>query len=194
MKKNKQDNTDPQENTDDVIADVVPEVELTPEEALVAERDDLLDRLQRVSAEFMNYQKRTQREREEQAAFAKADIVRAMLAVLDDMERALAAAGENHGEDDPFYQGIEMVHKHMLDVLARFGCQPIDAVGQPFDPEQHSALMQQPTDEYEANTVIQDVQRGYSLHGKTLRPAGVVVAVAPVEETPDDSSEDDSEE
>lgn len=193
MKKKKSDTPEPQAApVEPVEAVEEPVVELTPEEALAAERDDLLDRLQRVSAEFMNFQKRTQREREDQAAFAKGDILKAMLPVLDDMERALDAARENHGEDAPFYSGIGMVHTHMLDVLRRFGCSVMETVGEGFNPDRHAAMMQQPTEDHEPNTVIHEAQRGYELNGRTLRPAGVIVSVAPADpdETP---SEDDAE-
>jgi molecular chaperone GrpE len=196
MKKKKPDSVEPQDTPDvepDALADAEPEVELTPEQSLEKEREDLLERLQRVSADYMNYQKRSQREREEQATFAKADVLRAMLPVLDDMERTLDAARENHGEDDPFYQGIEMVHKHMLDALARFGCQPIVATGQPFNPDLHAAMMQQPTADAEPNTVLQEVQRGYTLGDKTIRPAGVVVAVAMPEPAEDVQAADSQE-
>ena len=190
MKKKKSDTPEPQGAPDDIVEEAAPQ--LTPEEAMVAERNDLLDRLQRVSAEFMNFQKRTQREREDQAAFAKGDILKAMLPVLDDMERALSAAGENHGEDDPFYRGIEMVHTHMMDVLRRFGCSPMETVGESFNPDRHAAMMQQPSEDHAPDTVIHEAQRGYELNGRTLRPAGVVVSVAPADS--EDAPSEDIEE
>ncbi len=146
---------------------------------LQAERDDLLARLQRVSADYMNYQKRVQRERDDYLGFARADLIKALLPVLDDMERALEVARENHGEDDGFFKGIQLVHDKTLEVLGRFGCTVIQAVGKPFDPDKHSAIMQQPSDEHEPQTVIQEVQKGYMFGGRALRPSGVVVAVAP---------------
>lgn len=145
---------------------------------LQTERDDLLARLQRVSADYMNYQKRVQREREDHLSFAHTDLIKALLPVLDDMERALEAARENYGEDDAFFKGMQLVHDKTLEVLGRFGCTVIQAVGEPFDPDKHSAVMQQPTTEHPPQTIIQEVQKGYLLNGRTLRPSGVIVAVA----------------
>ncbi len=146
---------------------------------LQAERDDLLARLQRVSADYINYQKRIQREREDHLSFAHTDLIKALLPMLDDMERALEAARENHGENDAFFKGMQLVHDNTLEVLSRFGCTVIQAVGEPFDPDKHSAVMQQPTTEHPPQTIIQEVQKGYLLNGRTLRPSSVIVAVAP---------------
>lgn len=147
---------------------------------LQAERDNLLARLQRVSADYINYQKRVQREREDHLSFAHTDLIKALLPVLDDTERALeAAARENHGEDDAFFKGMQLVHDKTLEVLSRFGCTVIQAVGEPLNPDKHSAVMQQPTTEHAPQTIIQEVQKGYLLNGRTLRPSGVIVAVAP---------------
>lgn len=151
--------------------------------SLAEERDDLLARLQRVSADYMNYQKRAQRERGENLSFARADLIKALLPALDDMERALQAARDNHGEDDVLFKGMQLVHDKTLEVLRQFGCTAIEACGMPFDPDKHSAIMQQPTDEHEPQTVIQELQRGYMFDGRTLRPSGVIVAVEPVAET-----------
>lgn len=151
--------------------------------SLQEERDDLLARLQRVSADYMNYQKRAQRERGESLSFARADLIKALLPALDDMERALEAARENHGEDDVLFKGMQLVHDKTLQVLSQFGCTPIEACGMSFDPDKHAAMMQQPTDEHEPQTVIQELQRGYMFDGRTLRPSGVIVAVEPIDET-----------
>ncbi len=156
---------------------------------LQAERDDLLARLQRVSADYMNYQKRVQREHDEHLSFARADLIKALLPVLDDMERALEVARENHGEDDAFFKGMQLVHDKMLEVLRRFGCTVIPADGMPFDPDKHSAMMQQPSDEHEPQTIIRELQKGYLFNGRTLRPSGVIVAVAPENATPPDDTE-----
>jgi molecular chaperone GrpE len=90
----------------------------------------------------------------------------------------LDAARENHGEDDPFFKGMQLVHDKTMEALGKFGCTVIQAVGEPFDPDKHAAMMQQPADEHQPQTVIQELQKGYSLHGRTLRPSGVIVAVA----------------
>lgn len=173
----------------DAAADDV-EVDLPADglEAAEAERDDLLARLQRVSADYMNYQKRAQRDLQQARLFANEDLIKALLPVIDDMERALAAARENHGEDDPLFMGMQLVHDKAIDTLGRFGVKVIEAEGKPFDPDSHTAMMQQPVDDCEPNTVLQEVQRGYQLRGRTIRPAAVVVSKSP--EPDDDEAQD----
>jgi len=148
-------------------------------EGLRAERDDLMARLQRTAADYANYQKRIQRDIGEARSFANSELIGQLLGVLDDMERALHAAAENHGQDDPLFTGMQLVHDKALDVLGSFGLEIIDAVGKPFDPEAHSAMMQQPDDEHPPQTVLQELQRGYTLKGRTLRPSAVIVSVEP---------------
>jgi len=147
--------------------------------ALVRERDDLLARLQRVSADYLNYQKRVQRDVAATREFANEDLIRALLGVLDDMERALAAGRENHDADDPFVAGMQLVHDKMIETLGRFGLSLIEAEGRPFDPDLHSAMMQQPTEDHPPQTVLTEVVKGYQLRGRTVRPSGVIVAVEP---------------
>ena len=141
-----------------------------------AERDDLLARLQRVSADYLNYQKRVQRDLAQAREFANEDLIKALLSVLDDMERALEAARANHGEDDPLLTGMQLVHDNALTTLGRFGLASIDAQSQPFDPEKHSAVQQMPSADHPAQTVVQELQKGYTLKGRTIRPSMVVVS------------------
>ena len=159
-----------------------------PLEAAQAERDDLLAKYQRVRADYQNYQKRAQRDIERSRQFANDDLIKALLPVIDDMARALAAARENHGQDDPLFTGMQLVHDKACETLGRFGVKAIEAEGKPFDPDRHTAMMQQPADDCEPNTVLQEVQRGYELRGRTIRPASVVVSKAPDVET--DEQED----
>ncbi len=163
------------------------EVELIDEEAAVEpdapvtieqERDDLLSRLQRLAADYQNYQKRVQKDIAHAREFANESLMKSLLAVLDNMERALASAKENCSPEDPFFTGMQLVHDNMLDVLGQNGLTPIEADGKEFDPEKHQALMQQESDEVEPMTVLQELQRGYELKGRTLRPASVIVAKA----------------
>ncbi len=149
--------------------------------------DELLARLQRVSADYANYQKRTAREFQQAREFANEQILRSLLSVLDDMERALEAARENHDETDPLLKGMQLVHDKLVDTLKQFGLGRIEAEGKPFDPDLHQAMMRQPTDEEPPMTVLQEVQKGYTLKGRTLRPAGVIVSTEP-----DDGSEGES--
>jgi molecular chaperone GrpE len=150
----------------------------TPAEESV---EDFQDKYLRVLAEFQNYKKRTAKEAVQSTEFANERLMKELLTVIDDMERALAAARENHGEDDPLYTGMQMVHDNLLTVLGRFGLSAINAEGETFDPEKHSAMMQEESDQ-PAMTVLRQLQRGYELKGRTIRPAAVVVAKAPAGE------------
>ena len=146
-------------------------------DALSAERDDLLARLQRVSADYLNFQKRQERQLAEARELANAGLAHDVLAVLDDMERAMDAALANHDEDDPLLAGMRLVYDKALVALAGHGVSPMPvSAGDPFDPQRHEAMMRQPGD-VETPTIAQELQRGYELHGRVLRPARVVVAV-----------------
>ena len=180
-RKNKQPQDEPDPPADRPEAEA-PEGADTPAPAdVAAERDDLMARLQRVSADYLNYQKRARRDIAQAREFANDELMRDLLPVLDDMERALEAARANHDEDDPLLKGMQMVHDKALDVLGRLGLSVIEAAGRPFDPELHSAVMQQVSDEQPPRTVLNEVQRGYRLRNRTLRPAAVVVSTGPEE-------------
>ena len=150
-------------------------------EALRAERDDLMARLQRVSADYLNYQKRIQRDVAQAREFANENLIKALLSVLDDMERALEAARSNHAPDDPLLTGMELLHDNFLTLLGRFGLEVVEAEGKPFDPELHSAMMREPSAEVPPGTVLRELQKGYRLKDRTLRPSAVVVSAAPGE-------------
>jgi molecular chaperone GrpE len=150
--------------------------------AVTAQRDELLARLQRVSADYLNYQQRIQREIAEAREFANTGLIKDLLAVLDDMERALEVAQENHDADDPLLAGMRLVYDKALEVLGRYGLTRVEAQGKPFDPSCHEAISQQPSDEHETPTVLHELQRGYELKGRVIRPARVVVS-APAEPT-----------
>jgi molecular chaperone GrpE len=154
---------------------VTEERELTLEEqvaALEAERDEHLNDLKRVAAEFENYRKRVLRDQESLVARAHERLVKELLPVLDDLERALAAAEEH--EEAKLEEGVRLVHRELDDALAREGLAEIETDGQ-FDPHVHEALLSQPSSE-EEGTVIEVVQKGYKLGDRVLRPARVVVA------------------
>ena len=200
MSKKKKQKPDPEVQVDpdaqeDLIADAeeipAPAEPADPMEALQAERDDLMARLQRTAADYANYQKRIQREITEARDFANVRIITQLLSVLDDMERALEAAGDGCDQDDPLLVGMKLVHDKALEVLGGFGMEIIEAVGQPFDPEAHSAMLQQPTDKHPPQTVVQELQRGYTLKGRTIRPTAVVVSVEP--ESPDDAKQEQAD-
>ena len=149
---------------------------------IITERDDLMERLQRVSADYLNYQKRSQRDVAQAREFANEQLIKSLLPVLDDMERALSAAQANHPEGDPMLSGMQLVHDKTLETLGRFGLEAIEAVGKEFDPDRHSAMMQQPSDDHPPQTVLQELQKGYALKNRTIRPSAVVVSEVPPDE------------
>jgi len=166
----------------DALGDAPPHAEAAPTDPLEAvrrERDDLLGRLQRVSADYVNYQKRVQKDIDSARTFANEGLMKALLGVVDDMERALAAGRQNHEADDPFVQGMQLVHDKTLETLGKFGLGVIEAEGKPFDPDLHQAMMQQPSADHPPQTVLTEVAKGYRLHGRTLRPSGVIISKPP---------------
>lgn len=149
------------------------EVELLRQRA--EERDKYLDLLQRTQADFENYQKRNRRELELERKYALAPLARDLLPVVDNLDRALALANE----DTSLTQGVRMVRKQLLDILRRHHIEPIEAQGKPFDPNQHEAMMEEPSAEHPPGTVLRVLEPGFVYHDRVLRPAKVVVAKAP---------------
>ena len=154
-----------------------PEAEAAPAPdelaAVEAERDEYLDLLQRVQADFENYRKRAARDQERLVAHAHERLVRELLPVLDDLERALEAAERN--EEATLVEGVTLVQKALRQALAREGLAEIPTEGA-FDPHVHEALLTQPSDRAEPGSVLEVVQRGYRLGDKVVRPARVIVA------------------
>ena len=143
--------------------------------ALEAERDERLNDLKRVAADFENYRKRVARDQESLVARAHERLVKELLPVLDDLERALAAAEEH--EEAKLEEGVRLVHRELADALEREGLAEIETNGR-FDPHVHEALLSQPS-EAEEGSVLEVVQKGYRLGDRVLRPARVVVAARP---------------
>ena len=143
--------------------------------ARAQERDQFLALLQRTQADFENYQKRTQRERESERRYWHGAFALDLLPVIDNLDRAMTAA-KQAGESGPLVQGVGMVQTQLLDMLKRHSVMPIDALGKPFDPNLHQAIMQQPSREHPPQTVIQVLQQGFMIHDRVLRPAGVIVS------------------
>lgn len=141
-------------------------------------RDEYLYLAQRTRADFENYQKRMKRDRDEERRFAQIPLASDLLTALDNLERAIAAA-EQAGDKGPLAQGVAMVQTQLLDILRRHGITPIQAEGQPFDPNCHQAVLQQPSKDHPPMTVLQVLERGYMIHERVLRPARVVVSTAP---------------
>jgi molecular chaperone GrpE len=143
--------------------------------ALEEERDSYLALLQRTQADFDNYQKRIQRDLAQERRYACAPLVREELPVLDNLQRALAAARQA-GEEGPLVQGVTMVQSQLAEILRRFGIVPINPQGQPFDPMQHESVLEEPRSDVDPGTVVRVLETGYRLHDRMLRPARVVVA------------------
>lgn len=140
--------------------------------ALRAERDEAIDRWKRAAADFDNFRKRATREREEYVTLANERLVKELLPILDDLERALVAATEH--QEAALEDGVRLVHQSLEQLLQRQGIKEIDAAGM-FDPHVHEALLSQPSDAAEGS-VIDVVQKGYKLGDRVVRPARVVVA------------------
>lgn len=135
----------------------------------------LQERVLRLAAEMDNTRKRLEREKSEGISYANESLLRSLLAVIDNLERAIEHA-EKDADVNTLLEGVRMTHKSFLDALSRFACAPFEAVGKPFDPNYHEAVMQQPSEDHPENTVIQEYQKGYTLHDRLLRPAMVVVS------------------
>lgn len=146
-----------------------PSVPLAEFEAVSRERDQYLDSLRRLKAEFDNSRKRQERERTRILESASEKLVQELLPVLDNLDRALESEGD-------IREGVQATRGQLAEVLANEGLLPVASDGQPFDPNVHEAVMGQPSDEHEEGTVLQTFQRGYLLNGRAIRPAKVVVA------------------
>jgi molecular chaperone GrpE len=146
--------------------------------ALITERDDFKDRLLRMTAEFDNYRKRVDRERRELSEAASADLIRDLLPIIDDLERAMAAAGAEAGSANVLLRGVELTHRQLLDQLSRRGVEPIEAVGQMFDPELHESVAAEAHTGRPDGEILEEFRRGYRAGGRLLRASMVKVARA----------------
>lgn len=145
-------------------------------ERLRQERDALLDRLARLQAEFDNFRKRSAREQQEFRDYALAEAIQSLLPVVDSFDRALHSPAR---DSDEFHAGIELINRQFHDALKKLGVEPIAARGEPFDPNLHQAVQMVETDEVEPHHVLDELQRGYKLKNRLLRPAMVRVATKP---------------
>jgi molecular chaperone GrpE len=144
-------------------------------ERVTRERDQYLDSLQRLKAEFDNFRKRSAREYEAMSARATERVVKDLLPVVDDLERTLEAVRDPEGDSQTLEEGVALVHRALVDLLRREGLAEIETKGK-FDPHVHEALLQQPADGAEAGAVLQVLQKGYTLGDRVVRPARVIVA------------------
>ncbi|OYW07402.1 MAG: nucleotide exchange factor GrpE [Acidobacteriia bacterium 12-62-4] len=146
---------------------------LAERDALIAEKSELQNLLLRQRADFENFRRRTEKERMESSEYAAMEAVRAILPVLDDFERALTVPCN----DAEYVRGMELIYQRTQDTLKKLGLEPLDAVGEKFDPHLHHAIEMVTTEEAEDQSVLGVFQRGYNFKGRNLRPAMVKVAV-----------------
>jgi molecular chaperone GrpE len=142
------------------------------------ENRDTQDRLLRLAAEFDNFKKRTAREKEDLRKFAAEALLKELLSVVDNLERAVESSNGNH-QAKSVVEGVQMTLDELMKILERFKVEQLESMHQPFDPTFHQAVAQQPSESHPDNTVIEEFQKGYTLHGRLLRPAMVVVSKAP---------------
>ncbi|AWH78156.1 nucleotide exchange factor GrpE [Clostridioides difficile] len=162
--------TDEKEVDDENVTDINSKL---AEKKLQDELDELNDKYQRLQAEYANYRRRTQQEKETIGVFANEKIITELIPVIDSMERALDAC-EN--KEDTMYKGISLVHKQLIDTLVKFGVEEIEAESKEFDPNLHLAVMQESIDGVEANQIVMVLQKGYKLGTKVVRPSMVKVS------------------
>jgi molecular chaperone GrpE len=136
------------------------------------------ERYLRLYAEFDNYKKRAQRDQLDYTKFAAEKVIKELLPVVDNLERAVVHA-RGAKADASIVDGLALVVRQFLDALGKCGCEPIEAVGKPFDPAFHQALAQVESSDQEPDTVVEEAQRGYLLHGRILRPSLVTVSKKP---------------
>lgn len=134
---------------------------------------DLEDRVKRQMAEFENFRKRTDKEKSQMYDMGAKNVIEKILPVIDNFERGLESIPE--GSDKAFVDGMQMIYKQLSGELEKLGVKPIEAVGQPFDPNFHNAVMQTESEEYESGTVAQELQKGYMYHDTLVRPSMVAV-------------------
>jgi molecular chaperone GrpE len=155
-----------------------PDPMLAALEAAKQEAKDNYDRFLRQTAEFENYKKRTAREMSDFRKYANETIIRELLPVVDNLERAIESSGGDEKSDSCVVEGVEMTLKSILKVFDQFQVKQLESMGKPFDPVFHQAVMREESEAYPENTVIRELQKGYLLHERMIRPAMVVVSTA----------------
>jgi len=153
----------------------------------IEECEALNSKYLRLAAEFENYKRLTQRDQREQIRFGNEQILKELLPVVDNMERAIKAAQMNGG-DSALVQGVELTLKQLSGILAKFGVQAIETAGQEFDPSAHQAVSYGPSNDVPANKVLDEFQKGYRLHDRILRAAMVSVSSGPAHSSEHDST------
>ncbi|WP_017472624.1 nucleotide exchange factor GrpE [Amphibacillus jilinensis] len=143
-------------------------------EQIKQEKDELYNKLIRLQAEYDNFRKRTQREKAADLKYKSQSLVTELLPIVDNFERALDNKPEDHAVQ-PFFEGMEMIYRQLSTALEKEGVEIIETVGETFDPNIHQAVMQVEDDQYDSNTVVEELQKGYRLKDRVIRPAMVKV-------------------
>ena len=165
---------DTAQNEETVEGDNVTDINSKLDEKKIQdELDELNDKYQRLQAEYANYRRRTQEEKDSLALFANEKIMTELIPVVDSMERALEACED---KEDSMYKGIDLVHKQLIDTLSKLGLEHIEALEQEFDPNYHLAVMQESVEGVEPNKVVMELQKGYKLGNKVIRASMVKVS------------------
>lgn len=167
-----EENAENQENTEEQKTEEQTETKTEEKPEEKKEDEDLNTRYMRLMADFQNFRRRTEKEKSDIYAYGNEKLVADLLPVLDNFERALAAAAEG----DKFAEGMQLIYKQMVDVLVKNKVEEIKAEGQVFDPNLHNAVMRQAKEGAESDTIITVLQKGYTLNGKVVRPSTVIVA------------------
>lgn len=152
-------------------------------ETLQKEKDELFGKLQRLSADYANFQKRVPKQIADVVSYEKEKIIKAILPALDNFEHTLqnTKTAENI---DALLKGVQIIYDHLLDILKSHNVEQIQALGQKFDPTQHEAMLQKTHPDKEENIVLEELQKGYKLNGRILRPSRVIVNKLPTEQVP----------
>lgn len=162
-------------------------------ENLQKERDELFEKLQRISADYANYQKRAPKQIADNVAYEKEMIIKSLLPALDNFEHTLQNT-QSVENMDALIQGIKIIYDQMLDILKSHGVEPIKALGETFDPALHEAMMQKTEPEKENNIVLQEFQKGYKLNGRVIRPGKVIVNKLITDQVQDANQDEDIDE
>lgn len=145
-------------------------------ESMEQESKDSHDRFLRVSAEFENYKKRASREMNDFRKFANESFAKAMLPVVDNLDRAIESSSDDDHSNSSVVEGVNMTLKEILKIFEQFGVKPFKSLGKIFDPAVHQAVMQEESDDHPEKTILNELEKGYMIHDRLLRPAMVVVS------------------
>ncbi|MBN1931178.1 MAG: nucleotide exchange factor GrpE [Desulfobacterales bacterium] len=159
--------------TDDTIDELKAKLASKEQEA-----KDTYDRFLRVSADFENYKKRSERQMDDFKKFANESLIKELLPVVDNLERALITSAANEQSNQTIVEGVDLTIKNILKVFDKFSVKPMESLGKPFDPAFHQAVIHEETDDHPDNTVFKELQKGYLMYDRLLRPAMVAVSKA----------------